>query len=99
MPRERVAHHKVFVDAQLFPEFSNLILEHLPQRLDQFQLSGAVSEMCRRGRSPDPEKWVPEDSRPAGRNTLELFGIGIKYPERVGQASDIVMGFDGGTWS
>lgn len=64
IPRERVAHHKVSVDTQLFPEFSNLVLEHLPQRLDQFQLSGAVSEMRRRGQSPDPEKWDPEDSRP-----------------------------------
>lgn len=35
----------------------------------------------------------------AGRNTPELFGIEIKYLERVGQASDIVMGFDSGTWS
>ncbi len=35
----------------------------------------------------------------AGRNTPELFGIGIKYLERVGQASDIMVGFDSGTWS
>jgi hypothetical protein len=27
VPRERMAHHKVSVDAHLFPEFSNLVLK------------------------------------------------------------------------
>jgi len=33
-----VAHHKVSVNAQFFPEFPDLVLKQLPQRLDQFQL-------------------------------------------------------------
>jgi len=43
IPREGVAHHKVSVDAQLFTELANLVLEHLAQRLNQFQLFDIIS--------------------------------------------------------
>lgn len=39
IPRERMTHQKVSVDAQLFSKFSNLVLEHLPEGFNQFQLS------------------------------------------------------------
>lgn len=38
IPRERVAHDKASVDAQLLAESSALILEELSEGLDQFQL-------------------------------------------------------------
>lgn len=38
VPREWVAHHEVSVDAQLLAKLANLILEQLPQGLDEFQL-------------------------------------------------------------
>jgi hypothetical protein len=70
IPRERVSHYKVSVNAQLFSEFSNLIPKHLSQRLDQFQLSGAVSEVQMRSGSG----FVPEDSllaKPEYTETLQ----------------------------
>lgn len=39
IPREGVAHHEVSVDAQLLAKLANLILEQLPQGLDEFQLA------------------------------------------------------------
>lgn len=100
IPRERVAHHKVFVDAHLFAELSNLILEHFSQRLDQFELPGAVSEWCRHDQRTVLEIWVPKDSR-RGKAGMHgnVWGSVNMYLESVGQASDIVMGLDGGTRS
>lgn len=43
-----MAHHKIPVDAQLLTEDPHFVLEHLLQRLYEFQLNG-VSGMCRRG--------------------------------------------------
>lgn len=38
IPGEWVAHHKISMDAQFFAELTNLVLKHLSQRLNQFQL-------------------------------------------------------------
>jgi hypothetical protein len=77
-----VAHHKVPVDAQLFAEFSDLVLEQLSERLNQFQLARDISRVQR------------HDDISTRKSIVE-----IKYLERVGQSSNVVVCFDSGARS
>jgi hypothetical protein len=43
IPGERVAHHKISVDAQLLAKLPNFVLEHLAKGLNEFQLPTGVS--------------------------------------------------------